>query len=100
MPIIIKFSSFLREITKKNEIKLDFKEISLSDLINHLCLTYGDNFKNKIIYDKTKNLKSFINIFLNKKPLYTKNENQIKIHDNDTIHFLPAISGGGFIFKN
>ncbi|MFX1293902.1 MAG: MoaD/ThiS family protein [Promethearchaeota archaeon] len=94
MPITVRFSSFLREITKENEILLDINEISLDKLLDILCEKYGAQFKNKCIDNTTKNFKSFINIFVNRIPLQEINMNSVVIRDNDTIHFLPAISGG------
>ncbi len=97
MPITIKFASFLREITQENEIFLDLREISMAQLIELLCEKYGKQFEEKCLKENKKDLKSFINIFLNKTPILDANVDSIRIRDNDIIHLLPAISGGSYL---
>lgn len=92
MNLKIKLLRPFSDAVGKSELKIDFKGVSLDDLLRILVDKYP-NLK-KEFYSETNELTEYICIFVNDKPISAlKGINTLLKNDDEILFFIP-ISGG------
>jgi MoaD family protein len=92
MKIKIKLLKPLSDVVGTNELILDFKKVTLDDLLKTLLDQYP-LLKHEIFTEKNQ-LTEYINIFVNNKPFAALNGLKTELHNGDMVLFFVPISGG------
>ena len=93
MSVKVRFSSVLLAVTK-DEKEAYVDATSVEQLIEELIAKYGDEFKARLIDQKTGKIRRFVNIFVNGKDVRLTRGLKTQLKDEDEVSILPAVSGG------
>lgn len=91
MAITVLISSTLRSFTSRNA-KLEFEGASVEEILNALIQKYPE--AEKALFDQEKNLRPFVNIYVNDKNINVMEGMRTKVDSGDEILLLPVIAGG------
>lgn len=91
MAITVFISATLRSFVNRNA-KLELKGETVGDILKSLADEYPES--GKALFDQEKNLRPFVNVYVNNKNINTLLGLQTKVNDSDEILLLPVIAGG------
>ncbi|MCS4542120.1 MAG: MoaD family protein [Euryarchaeota archaeon] len=89
----MRFSSVLTAVTNQ-EKETDINATTVEQLVEELIAKYGNDFKERLIDQKTGKVRRFINVFVNGKDTRLTGGLKTPLKDNDEVSILPAVSGG------
>ncbi len=90
MPKIrVKLFANLREFTGTKELEMESRTVR--DVLQGLCIRFPG--LEKMIFDG-KNIKPYVNVFLNGKNVLDRDETGTLLHMDDEIAIFPPVSGG------
>lgn len=92
MNLKIKLLRPFSDAVGKGELKIDFKGVSLEDLLKNLVDKYPK--LKKEFYSETNELTEYICVFVNDKPISALNGINTELKNDDEILFFIPISGG------
>jgi MoaD family protein len=94
MEIMVHYFTVLRELTKKRQEKIKFKEGStVKDLLAVLAKSYGARFKSHVSSQKRKKGLQLV-LLLNNQDITQLDGLKTTLHDGDTISLILPIAGG------
>lgn len=87
----IRIPAPLRKITDNKEV-LNIQGETIGEVLTWLCVKYPDLTDR--LFDENKEVRRFINIFLNDEDVKFLNEKATSCKETDEISIVPAIAGG------
>lgn len=91
MAVTVFISATLRTFTKRNG-KLEIEGETIDDILNNIVTQYPDI--EKTLFDQDKQLRPFVNIYINDNNINTLEGLQTKVSAGDEVLLLPVIAGG------
>ncbi len=91
MSVTVLIPTTLRSFTNHHS-ELSFEGNTVGEIIRTLSDEYPET--RKALFDENKNLRSFINVFVNSENIKSLNGNNTPVKDGDEIMLIPAIAGG------
>lgn len=91
MAVTVLISATLRSFTNRNA-KLELEGTSVREVLNALQEKYPE--AEKALFDQEKNLRPFVNVYVNDKNINTLDGLETKVEGGDEIILLPVIAGG------
>lgn len=91
MAVTVLISATLRSFTNRNA-KLELEGASIEEILNALVDEYPE--AEKALLDQEKNLRPFVNIYVNDRNINDLEGVQTKVSSDDEILLLPVIAGG------
>jgi len=92
MKLKIKILKPFSDIIGKKELELDFKGMTLDDLIKYLVDKYPK--LKKEFYKNSQEITDYICIFVNDKPISVLNDTNTELKNGDELLFFVPVSGG------
>ena len=92
MKLTIKILKPFSDIIGKRELELDFKGITLDDLLTYLVDRYPK--LNEEFYKNTHELTDYLCIFVNDKPISALEGINTELKNGDELLFFVPVSGG------
>ena len=89
--IKITFYGALVNTTYEKEIEIEAS--TLKEALHKLTIKYGKNFEERV-YDETKNLRRYINIYINGRDVRFLDLLDTTLKRGDNVSIMPAVSGG------
>ena len=92
MAVNVKFFANFREIVGKGEVSVSAKDVG--GLLEELMRDYGGLKKALFKNYESKELKKFVNIFVNGRGIRELNGLNTTLKDGDTVAIFPPVAGG------
>jgi MoaD family protein len=97
LKVTVRFFTSLREIVGKKEEIIELKEkekISIGEILENLAQRHGTDFVQYVYDGKTRNVKSFLQFFINGRSAASLSGMSTEIIDGDLLAIIPPVGGG------
>jgi len=92
MSVTVRIPTPLRPVTAgQAEVKMD--GATVGDVLRKMAAQF-QGFGERVLEDDKKNVKRFINVFVNEDSIRDKKDLETELKPGDTISILPSIAGG------
>jgi sulfur-carrier protein len=99
MSVTVRIPTPLRPVTSgQAEVKIE--GTTVGEVLRKMDAQF-QGFGERVLEDDRKNVKRFINVFVNEDSIRDKKDLDTEVKSGDTISILPSIAGGSqFLFQN
>jgi MoaD family protein len=97
LKISVRFFTILKEITGKKEEILVFQEgerVTINFVLKQLSEKYGAEFSNYVYDPKSREVKGYLQFFINGQSFVTLQGLESALIDGDVLAIVPPVSGG------
>lgn len=94
MIVEVLYFAEIKNITGKEQEKIELDKGHLGDLYNILIKKYGKKIKSIIWDEKKQEIHNLISILINNKAVQEKNPILVNLENGDIVVFLMPVSGG------
>jgi len=88
----VRLYTILQEVADRKEVEIEAS--SVKEVVSTLVNMFGDDFKARLINEKTGSIKPFFNILVDGKRLFLPKEMNSKLHEGNVVDIFPPVGGG------
>jgi molybdopterin synthase sulfur carrier subunit len=97
LQISVRYFTVLREVTNKREETIEFSEnekATVESVLNKLSIKYGPPFSEYVYDEKTREVKRFLQFFINGKSASAVRGKSSDLKDGEVLAIVPPVGGG------
>jgi sulfur-carrier protein len=97
LQVAVRFFTILREVTSKKEETLEFSEnekVTVKRVLDKLSTKYGSPFSEYVYDEKTREVKGFLQFFINGKSASAMKGKSSDLKEGDVLAIVPPVGGG------
>ncbi|MHC1590566.1 MAG: MoaD/ThiS family protein [Candidatus Helarchaeales archaeon] len=93
--ITLKYFAYIADVIKKREETMEIPDnMTVGDLLEKLCVTYGKDLQNYLFPEPNKKLNPILNFLINKININSLDGLNTRLKNNDEFVIIPPVGGG------